>query len=131
VLCTAMVSAITGRKAKTGIAMTGEITLLGRVLPVGGLKEKVLAANRAELTTVILPADNQHDLEEVPLEARTHMIFAPVTRIDQVLQPALEDQPEQSVDDSGNGGQRPPGSIGPPGPSSIESEAIQARPKTS
>jgi ATP-dependent Lon protease len=129
VLCTAMVSAITGRKAKPGIAMTGEITLLGRVLPVGGLKEKVLAANRAELTTVILPAENQHDLEDVPIEARTHMIFAPVTRIEQVLQLALEDQPEEAVDDSGNGGQRPPGSIGPPGPSGIESETIQARPK--
>jgi ATP-dependent Lon protease len=128
VLCTAMISAITGRKAKTGIAMTGEITLLGRVLPVGGLKEKVLAANRAGLTTVILPADNQRDLEEVPVEARTHMIFAPVTRMDQVLPLALEDQPvEVAGADSDNGGERPPGAMGPPGPSSMESESVAAR----
>jgi ATP-dependent Lon protease len=103
-LCTAMVSAITGRKARDGIAMTGEITLLGRVLPIGGLKEKVLAANRAGLKTVILPAENQRDLEDVPVEARSHVIFAPVTRVDQVLGLALEDRPLQEIDAVGNGG---------------------------
>jgi ATP-dependent Lon protease len=89
-LCTAIVSLLTGRKVRHGIAMTGEITLLGRVLPIGGLKEKVLAAHRAKIKTVILPAENQKDLEEVPIEVRSHMIFAPVDRIDQVLGLSLE-----------------------------------------
>jgi ATP-dependent Lon protease len=89
-LCTALVSLLTGRKVRSGIAMTGEITLLGRVLPIGGLKEKVLAAHRAGIKTVIIPSENQKDLEEVPLEVRTHMIFAPVDRIEQVLTLALE-----------------------------------------
>jgi len=89
-LCTAIVSLLSDRRARSGIAMTGEITLLGRVLRVGGIKEKVLGAYRAGIKTVILPAENQGDLEEVPIEVRTHMIFAPVERIEQVLQLALE-----------------------------------------
>jgi len=89
-LCTALVSALTGRKVRSGIAMTGEITLLGRVLPIGGLKEKVLAAHRAGIHTVIIPAENQKDLEEIPIDIRTNMIFAPVDRIAQVLTLALE-----------------------------------------
>ena len=89
-LCTALVSLLTGRKARPGIAMTGEITLRGRVLRIGGVKEKVLGAHRAGIRTVILPRENQGDLEEVPVEVRTHMIFAPVDRIEQVLQLALE-----------------------------------------
>jgi len=89
-LATAMVSLLTRRRARPGIAMTGEITLRGRVLRVGGIKEKVLAAHRAGLRTVILPAENQGDLEEVPVEVRTQMIFAPVERIEQVLPLALE-----------------------------------------
>jgi len=96
-LATAMVSALTGRKVRTGIAMTGEITLLGRVLPVGGIKEKMLAAHRAGMHTVILPADNQKDLEEVPLDARTRLIFAPVERIDQVFTLALESEAEEKT----------------------------------
>src|SRR6185503_14664465 len=91
---TAIASILTGRKVRSGIAMTGEMTLLGRVLPIGGLKEKVLAAHRAGIQTVILPAENQKDLEEVPIEVRTHMIFAPVERVDQVLQLALEPEDE-------------------------------------
>jgi ATP-dependent Lon protease len=92
-LATAIVSLLTGRKMRSGIAMTGEVTLLGRVLPIGGLKEKVLAAHRAGLKTVIVPAENQKDLEEVPVEVRTHMIFAPVERMQQVLELALEEEP--------------------------------------
>jgi len=101
-LCTAIVSLLTGRKARPGIAMTGEITLRGRVLRVGGIKEKVLGADRAGIRTVILPRQNQGDLEEVPVEVRTHMIFAPVDRIEQVLQLALE--PGAAGQD---GGERP------------------------
>jgi len=92
-LCTAMVSLLTNRRARSGIAMTGEITLRGRVMRIGGLKEKVLGAHRAGIKTVILPKENQSELEEVPIEVRTHMIFAPVERIDQVLELALEEKP--------------------------------------
>jgi ATP-dependent Lon protease len=92
-LCTAMVSLLTNRKARSGIALTGEITLRGRVMRIGGLKEKVLGAHRAGIKTVILPRENQSELEEVPVEIRTHMIFAPVERIDQVLELALEEKP--------------------------------------
>jgi len=90
-LTIAMVSLLTQRKARPHIAMTGEITLRGMVLKVGGIKEKVLGAHRAGITTVILPASNQVDLEEVPIEVRTHMIFAPVERVEQAIQLALED----------------------------------------
>jgi ATP-dependent Lon protease len=89
-LCTALVSALTGRKVRSGIAMTGEITLLGRVLPIGGLKEKVLAAHRAGLHTIIIPAENQKDLEDIPVDIRAQLIFAPVDQIAQVLVLALE-----------------------------------------
>ena len=123
-LCTAVVSLLTGRKVRLGIAMTGEITLLGRVLPVGGLKEKVLAAHRAGIKTIILPAENQNDLEEVPVEVRSHMIFAPVDRIDQVLGLALEDPPPDEATLDG----APPSEAAPaPGPSSLETETLVAR----
>jgi ATP-dependent Lon protease len=89
-LCTAIVSLLVGRKAVPGVAMTGEITLRGKVLKVGGIKEKVMGAHRAGISTVILPAENQGDLEEVPIEIRSRMIFCPVERIEQVLQLALE-----------------------------------------
>jgi ATP-dependent Lon protease len=94
-LATAMVSLFTMRKARPHIAMTGEITLRGMVLKVGGIKEKVLGAHRAGITTVILPAPNQVDLEDVPVEVRTHMIFAPVERVEQAIQLALEEMPIQ------------------------------------
>ncbi|NOT33359.1 MAG: endopeptidase La [Candidatus Eisenbacteria bacterium] len=92
-MCTAIVSLLTDCRMRTGIAMTGEITLLGRVLPIGGLKEKVLGAHRAGLKTVVIPSDNQRDLEDVPVEVRTQMIFAPVGRIEQVLDLVLENFP--------------------------------------
>jgi ATP-dependent Lon protease len=100
-LCTALVSLLTARKARSGIAMTGEITLRGNVLKVGGIKEKVLGAHRAGIKTVILPAENEGDLEEVPVEVRTHVIFCPVMRIEQVLKLALE--PAAESGDGGNG----------------------------
>ncbi len=92
-LCTAIVSLLTGRKARANLAMTGEITLRGQVLKVGGIKEKVLGAHRAGIKTVILPAENQGELEEVPVEVRTQMIFAPVHTADQVIHLALEPAP--------------------------------------
>jgi ATP-dependent Lon protease len=123
-LCTALVSLLTGRKVRTGIAMTGEITLLGRVLPIGGLKEKVLAAHRAGIKTVILPAENQKDLEEVPVEIRTHMIFAPVEGIDQVLKLALEPAAQESEAEATPADESPPADE--PERSSIASETIVA-----
>ena len=70
--------------------MTGEVTLQGRVLPIGGLKQKVLAAHAAGLTEVILPARNEADLNEVPSDVRDRMRFHPVTSVDEVLELALE-----------------------------------------
>jgi ATP-dependent Lon protease len=104
-LCTALVSLLTRRKARPGIAMTGEITLRGNVLKIGGVKEKVLGAHRAKIHTVILPRENEVDLEDVPVEARSHIIFAPVDRIEQVLQLALEPEPVVENEASGNGEQ--------------------------
>jgi len=104
-LATALTSLLTRRKARAHIAMTGEITLRGMVLKVGGIKEKVLGAHRAGITTVILPAANQVDLEDVPVEVRTHMIFAPVERAEQAIQLALEETPvpEPGSPEAGNG----------------------------
>jgi ATP-dependent Lon protease len=89
-LCTAMVGLLTGRRARSDLAMTGEITLQGQVLKIGGLKEKVLGAHRAGIKTVVLPRDNEGDLEEVPAQVRAQMTFVPVERIEQVLELALE-----------------------------------------
>jgi ATP-dependent Lon protease len=89
-MVTALASLATGRPVKSSVGMTGEVTLQGRVLPIGGLKQKVLAAHAAGLTTVILPARNEPDLDEVPSEVREHMQFHPVTSVDEVLALALE-----------------------------------------
>ena len=91
-MVTAMVSALTGRRVKAGIAMTGEITLSGRVLPVGGIKEKMLAAHRYGVKTILLPQRNMQDLEEIPENVRAEMKFIPVKHMDEVLKLALEDK---------------------------------------
>jgi ATP-dependent Lon protease len=88
-IVTAVTSLLTGRPVKHTVGMTGEVTLQGRVLPIGGLKQKVLAAHAAGLTDVILPERNEPDLEEVPREVRDRMRFHPVSTIDQVLAIAL------------------------------------------
>lgn len=90
-MATAMISALTGRKVKKNLAMTGEITLSGRVLPVGGIKEKFLAAHRYGVKTIIMPAKNEQDLEELPANVREKMHFIPVKHMDEVLKIALED----------------------------------------
>jgi ATP-dependent Lon protease len=89
-IATALVSALSGRPVRPDVAMTGEITLTGRVLPIGGVKEKVLAARRAEVTTVILPAENEDQLAEVPDELREQMRIVLAERIEDVLEVALE-----------------------------------------
>ncbi len=88
-LATALVSAFTERPVRSDVAMTGEITLRGRVLPVGGLKEKILAAFRAGIATVVLPEYNEKDLEEIPEEVRNAVTFVLVSSMDQVLEHAL------------------------------------------
>ena len=92
-MVTAIASLLSGRPVKSTIGMTGEVTLQGRVLPIGGVKQKVLAADAAGLTEVILPERNERDLEDVPAEVRARMRFHPVASIDQVLALALEGGP--------------------------------------
>ena len=89
-MVTALASLLTGRAVKNTVGMTGEVTLQGRVLPIGGLKQKVLAAHAAGLTEVILPILNAPDLDEVPEDVRRDMRFYPVTAVDEVLALALE-----------------------------------------
>ncbi len=92
-MASALASAITGRKVLHDVAMTGEITLRGRVLPVGGVKEKVLAAHRAGIKTIILPSDNKKDLDEIPKKVKDKIRFILVDHMDQVLESALTAKP--------------------------------------
>jgi ATP-dependent Lon protease len=89
-MMTALASLLTGRPVRSDVAMTGEITLRGQVLPVGGIKEKVLAAKQAGITTVILPKKNEKDLEEVPEHIKKDIKFIFVQTMDEVLEAALE-----------------------------------------
>ena len=89
-ITTAMVSALTGTPVKTGLAMTGEVTLRGRVLPIGGLKEKTMAAYRNGIRTVLIPADNEKDLEEIDPIVKAGLRFVAVDEVDQVLAEALD-----------------------------------------
>jgi len=88
-MVTAIVSQLTGRSVRSEVGMTGEVTLLGRVMPIGGLKMKVLAAHRAGLKTIILPKRNEIDLDDLPEDVRRELTFVPVEHIDQVLEAAL------------------------------------------
>jgi len=92
-MATSLVSALSGRKVRREVAMTGELTLTGRVLPIGGVKEKVLGAVRAGISEVILPADNEVDLEDLPDEVRDTMTFHLVDMLDDVLEHALAEGP--------------------------------------
>ncbi|MGI1804199.1 endopeptidase La [Exiguobacterium sp. TDN 0502] len=89
-LATALISALTKRPVRRDVGMTGEITLRGRVLPIGGLKEKSLAAHRAGLTTVLLPQDNTRDIDDIPESVRAGIEFIPVATMEQVLEHALK-----------------------------------------
>jgi ATP-dependent Lon protease len=95
-MATALISAMSKRPARHDVAMTGEITLGGRVLPIGGLKEKVLGAARAGIMEIILPKDNEPEIEDLPDEVRKKLIFHPVETLDEVLQVALV-SPESKV----------------------------------
>jgi ATP-dependent Lon protease len=96
-MAVALISALTRRPVPKEIGMTGEITLRGKVLPVGGIKEKVLAAHRAGVKKIILPADNEKDLEEIPQDIRTQLAFVLVKHMDEVLQEVLNIQKPEAV----------------------------------
>ena len=89
-MATALASLLSGRPVRHTVGMTGEVTLQGRVLPIGGLKQKVLAAHAAGLTDVILPERNRQDIDDVPAEARDELAFHPVMSLGEVLDLALE-----------------------------------------
>ena len=98
-MCTALVSVLTDIPVRADVAMTGEITLRGEVLKIGGLKEKLLAAHRGGITTVIIPADNERDLKEIPDNIKADLTIKPVKWIDQVLEAALQHMPEAYSDE--------------------------------
>lgn len=98
-MVTAIVSSMTGIPVKAEVAMTGEITLRGEVLPIGGLKEKLLAAHRGGITVVLIPADNEKDLADIPNNVKKGLTIKPVKWIDEVLEIALESRPEPLVDE--------------------------------
>lgn len=98
-MCTALVSVLTGIPVRSEVAMTGEITLRGQVLPIGGLKEKLLAAHRGGIETVIIPDENTRDLKEIPDNIKADLEIKPVKWIDEVLEIALEHMPEPISDE--------------------------------
>ncbi len=93
-MATALISALTGRAVRKEVGMTGEITLRGRVLPIGGLKEKTLSAHRAGLTKIIAPKDNEKDLDDIPESVRNELTFVLVSHLDEVLKHALTEEKE-------------------------------------
>ena len=88
-MCTAIISTLTDTPVRKDIAMTGEITLRGKVLPVGGIREKVLAAHRAGIKKVLLPAENERDIEDIPKNVRKQMEFVLLHTVDEALEQAL------------------------------------------
>ena len=96
-MATALVSALTGVPTRPDVGMTGEITLRGTVLPIGGLTEKLVAARRAGVRTVLLPRANEKDLSEVPEEVRADLAFVSVETMDEVLEHALDRSPQEPV----------------------------------
>jgi ATP-dependent Lon protease len=99
-MCTALVSALTKNPVRASVAMTGEITLRGEVLPIGGLKEKLLAAHRGGIEIVLIPKENERDLADIPKNIQKNLDIRPVRWIDEVLQVALAELPEKAVVDA-------------------------------
>jgi ATP-dependent Lon protease len=99
-MCTALVSALTGIAVRKEVAMTGEITLRGEVLPIGGLKEKLLAAQRGDIEVVIIPKENEKDLADIPEEVLANLDVKAVRWIDDVLEIALVSMPAPLIDDA-------------------------------
>ena len=103
-MCTALVSSLTEISVKANVAMTGEITLRGEVLPIGGLKEKLLAAHRGGIETVVIPKENEKDLVEIPKNIKEKLDIIPVKWIDEVLEIALEKMPEIAISETKTSG---------------------------
>jgi ATP-dependent Lon protease len=101
-MCTALVSVLTGIPVRKDVAMTGEITLRGQVLPIGGLKEKLLAAHRGNIKIVIIPKENERDLKEIPDNIKADLQIKPVKWIDEVLQIALQYMPAPVLENKGD-----------------------------
>ncbi|HET7570439.1 MAG TPA: endopeptidase La [Gammaproteobacteria bacterium] len=104
-MCTALVSALTHIPVRADVAMTGEITLRGEVLPIGGLKEKLLAAHRGGIATVLIPEENEKDLAEIPANIKEKLNIRPVKWIDQVFEIALQRSPMPAAASEGDGGE--------------------------
>ena len=98
-MCTALVSSLTQIPVRSDVAMTGEITLRGQVLPIGGLKEKLLAAHRGGIKTVVIPDENERDLKEIPENIKAALTIKPVKWLDEVLEIALESMPNPLSDE--------------------------------
>jgi ATP-dependent Lon protease len=96
-MSTALVSAMSGRPVRKDLSMTGEITLRGRVLPIGGVKEKVLGAHRAGIKHIIQPKDNEADIEDIPKEVRDQLTFHTVSTLDEVFNIALLPAPNKTA----------------------------------
>jgi ATP-dependent Lon protease len=110
-MCTALVSALTNIPVRSDVCMTGEITLRGEVLPIGGLKEKLLAAHRGGMTTALIPQENEKDLVEIPKNIKDKLNIIPVRWIDQVLELSLQHMPapkENEADISKDDAQKKP-----------------------
>ena len=103
-MCTALVSALTGVAVRSDVAMTGEITLRGEVLPIGGLKEKLLAAHRGGIKIVLIPKENERDLVDIPKNIKQNLDIRPVQWIDQVLEVALKHMPQPGAEKDENVG---------------------------
>ncbi|MCL4233038.1 MAG: endopeptidase La, partial [Deltaproteobacteria bacterium] len=115
-MVTALVSTLSGVPSRAGVAMTGEITLRGRVMPIGGLREKILAAHRAGIRDVIVPKDNQKDLVELPPEVKKTVKIHLVTTVDEALALALERPPKKRATGAGSGRSGAKKSVGKPKP---------------
>lgn len=102
-MCTALISSLTQIPVRSDVAMTGEITLRGQVLPIGGLKEKLLAAHRGGIKTVVIPEENERDLKEIPDNIKAALTIKPVKWLDEVLEIALERMPDPLSDEDFNG----------------------------
>ena len=105
-MCAALVSALTKIPARSNVAMTGEITLRGEILPIGGLKEKLLAAHRGWVDTVLIPEENEKDLIEIPKNIKDKLTILPVKWIDEVFEAALQHMPAPKYENEPKDGER-------------------------
>ena len=128
-MCTAIISVLTGIPVRADVAMTGEITLRGQVLPIGGLKEKLLAAQRGGIKNVIIPAENERDLKEIPDNVKENLTIYPLKWMDDVLEIALERLPEPNTASSEEADKPGIGSASEEHPETTEVTPSRSEPK--